>query len=293
MSNPVDPNASKNPQKKKRRLSDFVRVLILLLCIGVFSFSAYEILETLLSYRAGRKFYDSTADRYVTEAEVPEEAPPADFSDIPWTGESETEADPDSPLEILKHSSAPISVDFEQLLAENSDVVAWIYSPDTVINYPIVQSKDNEYYLHLRLDRTYSGSGTIFMDFRCEPDFTSDNSLIYGHNMRDGSMFHSLRDYSEEGYFEAHPILYLLTPTQNYAIRLFFGGIVSSTSWPYNVIFADEAERSNFLKQAASTSDFQADFEPEENELLITLSTCSYEFNDARYVVIGTLVPIQ
>lgn len=282
--------------KKKKRGFDLIRFLVLLLCIGVFSFSAYEVLTTLSSYREGRAFYNSTAERYVRESEEPDSAEPEnppEFSDVSWENGSETEADPDSPLEILKHATVPISVDFDELLAECKDVVAWVYSPDTVISYPIVQAEDNEYYLRRRLDGNYSGNGTVFMDFRCEPDFTSDNSLIYGHNMRDGSMFHSLRDYSDPEYYAAHPYLFLLTPAQNYVIRLFYGGIVSSTGWPYNVVFADDAERSSFLRQAAETSDFDAGFSPEEDDRIITLSTCSYEFSDARYVVIGTLVPIE
>src|SRR5699024_10196815 len=88
-----------------------------------------------------------------------------------------------------KKDKCPITVDFDALRAINEDVVAWVYIEDTGINYPVVQGEDNEYYLHHTFERKENFSGAIFMDITCHPDFTSDNSILFGHNLRTGEMF--------------------------------------------------------------------------------------------------------
>ena len=89
----------------------------------------------------------------------------------------------------------PIQVDFDVLSKENQDVIGWLYCPDTSINYPVVQAADNEYYLHRLLDDSKNAAGTLFMDYRNSADLSDWNSVIYGHNMKNGSMFGSLPDY--------------------------------------------------------------------------------------------------
>lgn len=184
--------------------------------------------------------------------------------------------------------TAPITVDFEKLILECADKVAWIYSPDTQINYPIVQAGDNEKYLRTLPDGTWNIAGTLFLDYRNSGDFSDRNSIVYGHNMKNDSMFGTLPDYQEQEYYEAHPSLYLLTPTADYRIDVLAGYVTSTASLVYTIP-QNENEQNSLIQTALSSSDFVADVEVTATDRLITLSTCSYESDNARYVLVGVL----
>ena len=183
----------------------------------------------------------------------------------------------------------PIHVDFEFLLEQNDDIVAWIYSPDTPINYPVVQTADNEYYLRRLVDGSTNPYGTIFLDYRNASDFYDWNSIIYGHNMKNESMFGTLLLYKEQSYFEEHPELYLISPDRSYKIILIAGFETDAASNIYNSFNADNAQKTLLLEAWLNASDFDSKFVASENSRFITLSTCSYESDDARYVLVGVL----
>ena len=92
------------------------------------------------------------------------------------------------------------AVDFESLRESGPDIIGWLNLPDTVINYPVTQTDDNEYYLHHLYDGTYNKVGCLFADYENKADFSDRNTIIYGHNMRDGSMFAVLNEYDEQSY---------------------------------------------------------------------------------------------
>lgn len=182
----------------------------------------------------------------------------------------------------------PISVDFNALWETNQDIVAWIYCADTPINYPVVQSDDNNYYLRRLLDGSYNTSGTLFLDCRCNADFMDRNSIIYGHNMKNNTMFGTLPSYTEQSYYEAHPIMWLLTPEQNYKVELFSGFITPSDSESYDVFYG-KADLEKYVEETLQKSTFTADVELNDAGRIITMSTCSYEYENARYVLLGRL----
>ena len=104
-------------------------------------------------------------------------------------------------------------VDFQALKAVNSEIVGWIFIPDTNVNYPVVQSRSsNSYYLTIDYRHRWSVSGSIFMDILCSPDFSDVETLLYGHNMHNGEMFGKLKKYTDDKYLEAHKDLYILLP---------------------------------------------------------------------------------
>ncbi len=156
-----------------------------------------DILSTFLidhaEYAHGTESYEEVAEQYVSEATDAEETEQNSI-EVPELTEPE--------------ETTPITVDFEALRKENGDVVGWLYCEDTPINYPIVQSEDNDYYLRRLLDSTWNIAGTIFMDYRNAPDFSDWNTIIYGHNMNNDSMFGTLQDYKKQAYYEEHPVLY-------------------------------------------------------------------------------------
>ena len=152
---------------------------------GVFLFSGYKLYSIMHDYKVSEQKYNSLSDQYVTSA--PKTTPFA-------VNENQQPQATEAPKEL------DLEVDFAGLRSQNSDIVGWIYSPGTVINYPIVQAADNDYYLHRHIDGTYSGGGSIFMDYACSSDFSGINTILYGHHMYDGSMFASLSNYKNPSY---------------------------------------------------------------------------------------------
>ena len=128
----------------------------------------------------------------------------------------------------------------------------------------------------------------------CAGDFSDYNSIIYGHHMNDGSMFASLDNYRKpDGQFaKDHMVMYLNTPTQNYRVELFAGYLTDADSNTYTSSFPDTSSFLLYCQEMKAKSDFPSDVEIQPGDRIITLSTCSYEWHDARYVVQGRLVPI-
>lgn len=276
-------------QKKERNSSmkKSVKVLLFILCAifaGVFAFSGYKLFTIMHGYKTAERTYSSLSDRYV--APIPSATPFA---------VADPAATPAPAVEL-----SPLSVDFNELLGECPDIVGWIYSEGTKINYPVVQCKrDNPvtadyYYLYRDIHGNYSGNGTPFLDVKCAGDFSDYNSIIYGHHMNDGSMFASLDGYRKDGdtYYQQHPILYLNTPSQNYRVELFAGYLTDADSSTYTVSFPDTSSFLLYCQDMKAKSNFHSDVEIQAGDRIVTLSTCAYDWYDARYVVQGKLVPL-
>lgn len=245
---------------------------LLTICIiffgAVFIFSAYKLWTIFSEYKAGEDVYDQVTDTVISKP----------------SGTEQIEE---------KRENVPIQVDFDALREVNPDVIGWLYSEDTVINYPVVQGDDNEYYLHHLINGEYNGSGTIFVDVNNSPDLTDDNTIIYGHHMKNGSMFKSIVGYRKQEYYDAHPVMYFLTPERDYRIELFAGYTTPADSDTYTFVFANKESFMSYISECISQSDFSSNTEVTENDRIITLSTCTYEYSDARYVVQGRLVEIE
>lgn len=188
--------------------------------------------------------------------------------------------------------TAPIEVDFNVLLEQNGDIVGWLYCEDTPINLPVVQSSDNDHYLRRLLDGSWNTAGTLFVDCRNSGDFSDANTVIYGHNMKNKTMFGTLSCYREQSYFEEHPVMWLLTPSGDYKVELVAGYITPTTSDVYSFDLSDEEVLAT-VRQAVESSTFTSGVEISDGDRFLTLSTCSYEYDNARYVLIGRLVPAE
>ncbi len=255
-----------------------LRAMLLVVCALTFAVAAVGLVREYLSYRAVDTYYSDLQEAYVrtepTLATRPTGPPTGDG--LPPT------ASPAAP---------PIAVDFERLLRRNGDVVGWLCCPDTVINYPVVQAKDNQTYLHTDLDGNDLRSGTLFADYRNGAVGEDANLLIYGHDMYNRSMFGSLSDYQSQAYYDAHPCLYYLTPAGDYRIDL-FAGVTVDTGADIYCLDAGETDFSTYLNKLRAVSTFRSAVTLGPEERVVTLSTCSYESEDARYVVVGKLVPL-
>lgn len=191
-----------------------------------------------------------------------------------------------------ERESCPIKVDFDALSAENGDIAGWLYCENTNINYPVMQGKDNDYYLDHAYDKTESRAGALFVDAENRPGFADSNTIIYGHHMRNGSMFAHLADFAEQEYFDDHPVMWLLTPRQTYRVELLGGYMTSADSDSYTIFTGPCKELEQYLAAAAAASDVQTDVETPEDGRYVMFSTCEYDFEGARYVLHGRLLPV-
>lgn len=231
--------------------------VVLVILLSVFAFSAYKIGGYYLEKHKSDKVTQEAAQYVHIEQPKVEEEPKM------------------------------IEVDFASLQQVNSDIVAWIYCPNTQINYPVVQGSDNAYYLNHLLDGSYNVNGTIFMDFRGAADFSDFNNILYGHHMKSGAMFANIIKYQDPKFYDTHPCMYLFTPEQNYRLDLFAGLVVSSNDGVYSSDISMD-----YLQYLIDRSTFTSPVDISTDDTIVTLSTCSYEFEDARYIVMAKLVPL-
>lgn len=255
------------------------KVLFIVVLALVFVASAAGILTAQDRYRRSRQAYSQAAENFT--ATVPPSSAPA-------ASGAQSLPEQESPRPEL-----PVYVDFEKLLAESPDVVGWLYCPDTVINYPVVQGTDNDFYLHHSYDGEEFNSGSIFVDASNTPGFADSNTVIYGHNMSDGSMFASLSNWSSQAFYNQHPLMWLLTPTENYRVVLVSGYTTSAYSDTYQIFQFPCLEWEEYLEQAKVQSNFTMEDPLDPQAHYVLLSTCAYEFDDARYVLHGRLEKIE
>ena len=234
---------------------------VLILLIGIFCFSAYKIGDYLLEKHRSDQMMNE-ASKFVTVE----------------TGEKKDDK---------KKAPERIKVDFDKLREQNEDIVAWLYCGDTKLNYPVVQAADNDYYLYRLLDGSYNRNGTIFMDYRSSADMTDGNTLIHGHHMRSGAMFGELIHYQKQKFYDQHPVIYLSTPEKNYRLDLLAGCVVEHDDEIYTTDLTEE-QVAHYMANSTFTSEKEY-----KGGQIVTLSTCSYDFEDARYVVMGELVPLK
>lgn len=171
-------------------------------------------------------------------------------------------------------------VDFNELQKINEDVVAWIVVEDTDISYPVVQAKDNTYYLDHTFEKKSNYAGSIFMDYSASRDFSDLNTFIYGHNVYHGTMFAELSNYMDKAFFDKHPYVYLYTPTKNYKLQVFSAYIDTAESNSYRMGFVDESDFANYLALVKGKSKYDSGVEVSPQDHIITLYTCSYESGD-------------
>lgn len=173
-----------------------------------------------------------------------------------------------------------------QLSAEHKDSVAWLYIPDTNINYPVMQSGDNEYYTRRAVDGSYLYAGSLFMDYRCSSDFSDFNSVIYGHNMGNGTMFADIPNYENEEYFMNHSYGWLTTENDVRLIDFFAVARTSDTSGLY-LAAPNFNEWDNQLRNCAS---IYKEIEVTESDHLLMLSTCTSAEGNSRTILVGKII---
>ena len=190
------------------------------------------------------------------------------------------------------YREVPIEVDFEALKEINPEIIGWIYCEDTVINFPVAQARDNDYYLSHSYDRSSNGCGTVFADAMNRRDFADSNTILYGHHLSNGSMFSTLENWMEQEYFDEHSVMWILTPEQDYRVELFSTYYISATGDAYTIIQEPTRQLDEYLAKAKERSVVNADVELDGQAKYVMLSTCAYVFELSRAVLHGKMVPV-
>ena len=253
-------SAEKKGAKKRRKRAAFNAgsTVVLIAAVCVFVFSLYQLVMMLVPYYSGGKEYDEIKDLAIT-------------------------ADKDG---------EGFSVDFDALLKENPDTVAWIrFDEPSVISYPVVKSADNEEYLTKTFTENDNKLGAIFMDMRNNSDFLDMNTFIYGHNMRiGGEMFSQLKEYESEEFCKEHPYFYIYTPdgkVRTYTV--FSAGVVKDTAENYEISYQTDEDFENYIKTCRESSNYTVDVEVNAQSKIVSLSTCTNVQDDERFLVQGVL----
>lgn len=262
----------------RRKTTDWTVILVLAViaagCIGYLVWHNYSIRQQELEYEKMR----------AQEAAVTEETEKAEEAVLPEETESTEE-------EVIY--CEPV-YDFDELRAQNEDIYAWIVVPGTQVDYPVLQSETDNYYLEYNLDHTKGYPGCIYTNACNSKDFTEYNTILYGHNMKNGTMFGSLHSFDDETFFKEHDKIYVYTEDRRltYTIRetVKFTDVYLPVSYPVNELTG----RNDFLDDLSkyldnSASHIREDVTVGEADRLITLSTCVSGERNRRYLVVGVL----
>lgn len=253
-----------------------IRKVIFLISIIVFAVCAYLVFEYFYENYQNRQLYDDLASVY---------------EDV------ETDESPDE-----TSNEKQLLPGAEYLLSVNPDTIGYINIPDTVISYPIVQKHteaEGEYYLHVNFMNEEAKAGAVFLDWRNKftADEQSDNLIIYGHDMKDGSMFGTLRNYKKDDYvsfYQQHPIIELNSNYEEGKYKI-FGYFIADADYSRDNVFeyyncidlSSEDDFYNYVNSVKKRTLILNDVDVKYGDKLVTLSTCSQEFSNSRFVVVA------
>ena len=271
----------------------FIYILLVLVLLGIFLYSAGSLLQYYTQSRQQIRQNDALA-QIVEQVREKTDAPQrsqlggatVDPGAIQENASLVQVTDPDTAEEVT------ILEEYVQLYQQNGDMVGWIQIPGTVINYPVMQTPDRiDYYLYQDFYDQYSNHGSIYARESCDFNAPSDNVTIYGHNMKDGSMFADLRKYEQQSFWEEHPYIYLdtLSQRQVYEIISVFVTTVTEEGFAYHrFVDAREAgEFDDFVDTCKALSLYDTGLTAEYGDKLISLSTCIFYETDGRLVVVA------
>jgi len=271
----------KENEKKQGRGPVFY--LILLLLLGVFSFSAWKVGSYVLDAMEQKRKYDQLA-QMVAQVQSTRPTAPALTETTPATQPPEETESPTEP-------SLPVLPEYEELLSLNPDLVGWVKVPLTAISYPVMQTPDSpQYYLYRNFYREASDRGCIFAQEECDIAAPSDNVTIYGHCMKDGSMFAGLANYTYKSYWKDHQTIQFDSLYEARTYRVFAVFKTSGTAgegFAYHTFVnaASPAEFTSFVSQCKELAFYDTGITPEYGDKLLCLSTCEYTMANGRLVV--------
>ena len=270
----------KKRKKKKLRFRKWVIVVFLLFFLSIFIFSAYK----LYSWHNDNKEIETIADDVVKDTKVKEKEDTENTENINPPDNRDNDY-----WNYIKMSL--LEVDFNELLVKNPDTVGWIQVKGTNINYPIVQTTNNSYYLNHAFDRTKNEAGWVFMDYRNDEVNFNQNTILYAHSRLTGSMFGSLKNILESSWYtnKNNHIIRLSTPTENTMWQVFSVYTIPKESYYITPNFNSNEAYQEFLNTMKSRSEVEFSAEVNTNDKILTLSTCKDNFGN-RVVMHAKLI---
>ena len=292
------------PKRKKNILGKLVWLTTMLLCVAVFIYSFSAVIKSALGYIEADQFYDSLAmiwdSEYLDIAE--QNASGASKDKLLYTTPNYVDAQSGipgqsvNPDDDVSPALMQVRAYLNALRVQNPDLVGWIVVEGTNINYPIVKGPDNDYYLERSFDGKYSASGTIFLDYRNSKDLSENkNSILYGHNMNSGAMFHELSEFFNRSFFNQYGTIKILTYNGVYVYDVY---CVMRARVTFNYIKTDFETDEDFVSFVNSLEK-KSQFTKEHNKFtgedrVLTLSTCTNSHNSTyRYCISAYLKEIQ
>ena len=258
---------SKKPKNKKPGI---LPIILIIVCIAIAAFAGYKLISIGFSYKQAENEY-TALKQYTYEKSQTKEKSVSD----------------DSTEETIK---VPLDIDFDALKAINPDIVGWLYIDVEDISYPIVRADDNDYYLHRTFEKTENFAGSIFMECKNSGDFSDRNTILYGHNMKDGSMFGKLSSLYDFQDYLIDDSFWVITPDAAYRYKLFNLERTVSDGDVYTLFPEGAAGLKEYIEARVKESLVKFDIgEYDENSKIITLSTCVSSDGDGRFVVQGIL----
>ena len=265
--------AEKKPVKKKKKktFADILLTIILLTAIGVFIYAAYNLYHIYTEYKKGTDEYNQIEQMAVTNRD-PDEL------------QEEAGGEDQGPSLV-----APMEIDFDSLKAVNDDVIGWIYVEALDgVSYPVVRGENNDTYLHMTYENNYNFAGTIFIDYENSRDFNDCNTLVYGHNMKNGSMFGQLKKFSQDPEtYKKSKYFWIFTPDKNYRYEIISAYTTGVNSDTYTLFKGPGQEFEDYLKTIVSRSEIETNAgDLNMMDKIVTLSTCTGN-QSTRFVVQG------
>ena len=275
----------KKKRKKKGGGSSVLLTLLLILSIAVFGFAAFNLAKILLEYKAGTDEYKSIEANYTTVN--PDAGSTAESTSA--SGQETIPADT-----VPKDPEPPLTINWEELKAVNSDIVGWIYVEEfgDTISYPVLRGPDNDYYLRRTFEKKNVFAGSIFENYENSRDFADPHTILYGHNMKNGSMFAKIKKFSDPAVLAHDPYFWILTPDGNYRYQIFAVFNTNESSDLYMMFSGWGEEFTDWIKAQKANSSVETDVPIGENEHIVTLSTCTNATGPLRSVVMGKCVTI-
>lgn len=255
--NKQDKNSA-GKDRRKGRATNLALILLQAALAGVVLFCLGKIGYAFLQYKAGQDAYDAIR--------------------------TETAGDP-ADAGVAQADETESKVDFAALQEKYPQAVGWLSSAGTNIDYPVMQASDNDYFLRRLPSGEWNMSGSLFLDYQCAPDFSDDLSVIYGHNMDDGSMFASLENYAMQAWYDDHPVMELVTGQGTATLDVLYGFTIPAQTW-VDRGFGSAANRQDLLEYASGHTTFTAQDQWDGEAALVALVTCEERNDQNRYVLL-------
>jgi len=300
----IAPLPPKKPKTRAQIVSSVLTAAVLLLCAGVFVYSVVQMAITLKAHTEAKQLYEGLAvDFFASDVRekasdgpvpLPEAALSLPLPDISVKRQPTSEGE----------SGVVRNADFERLKAQlyalsenNPDTYGWLTVEGTNINYPVVQSSDNDYYLNRSFQKKYLPYGAIYVDFICSRRVEDNyNTVIYGHNVTsDGSMFNGVTDFLDAEFFDRHGEIKLYTTDGIFVYEVFS---VYETDYAYHyrkTDFTSDEQFGEYINEMKDNSIWQKEgLEVSGSDRMITLSTCTSSlFSTRRYALQGRLIRVE